>query len=320
MLHIMILSEEHSDVATLRAFNRVYTHRLGLLNAHLDKSPFTLTEARILYELAQRTEPTAADIMRDLKVDRGQLSRTLKRFADRGFVETVADPRGGRRRPISLSVSGRKAFADLERYTQAAVGSLLAELTPEQRTDLVTAAGTITRLFDGERHADCELRGLKPGDLGWITHRQAVLYAQEYGWNGDYEALVARILADFAVSFDPAHDAAWVADVDGRIAGSVFLVRADQPKLGKLRLLYVEPWARGAGVGAKLVDACIDRARAAGDKRLTLWTNSVLAAARRIYERAGFRLVGEAPHHSFGKDLVGQTWELDLRQGPVGNE
>jgi len=316
----MSLTEDHPDVATLRAFNRIYTHRLGLLNAHLDKSPFTLTEARILYELARRSEPTAADIMRGLELDRGQLSRTLKRFADRGLIDTVADPQGGRRRPISLTVSGRKAFADLERNTQAAVGAMLAGLTPDQRANLIAGVRTVTRVFDGGQGANCELRGLKPGDLGWITHRQAVLYAEEYGWNRDYEALVARILADFAESFDPDHDAAWVADIGGRIAGSVFLVRADRPKLGKLRLLYVEPWARGAGVGAKLVDACIDHARTAGDERLTLWTNSVLVAARRIYERAGFTLVDEAPHHSFGKDLIGQTWELDLRRGPVGEE
>lgn len=316
----MTLPQDHPDIADLRAFNRVYTHRLGLLNAHLDKSPFTLTEARILYEIAHRTEPTAADIMRALELDRGQLSRTLKRFTGRGLVETATDPEGGRRRPISLTASGRKAFAQLERNTRLAVGALLGELVPDQRSDLIAAAKTITRIFDeGRQNADCELHGLKPGDLGWIIHRQAVLYAGEYGWNSDYEALVARILADFAASFDPAHDAAWVADIDGRIAGSVFLVRADQPRLGKLRLLYVEPWARGAGIGAKLVDACIDRARAAGDERLTLWTNSVLTAARRIYEHAGFRLVGEAPHHSFGKDLVGQTWELDLREGPAGD-
>lgn len=315
----MMLSQDHPDIATLRAFNRVYTHRLGLLNSHLDNSPFTLTEARILYEIAHRTEPTAADIMRALELDRGQLSRTLKRFADRGFLETVPAPEGGRRRPISLTALGRKAFAELERNTCAAVGSLLGALPPDQCSGLVAAAKSIIRIFDGGGQVDCKLRDLKPGDLGWIIHRQAILYAEEYGWNGDYEALAARILADFVESFEPDHDAAWIADIDGRIAGSVFLVRADRPTLGKLRLLYVEPWARGAGVGARLVDACIERARAAGDERLTLWTNSVLTAARRLYERAGFTLVGETRHHSFGKDLVGQTWELDLRKKSVGD-
>jgi N-acetylglutamate synthase-like GNAT family acetyltransferase len=156
------------------------------------------------------------------------------------------------------------------------------------------------------------LRGLKTGDLGFVTHRQAVLYAQEYGWNSDYEALVLRILADFAQSFDPAHDAAWIAEVDGRIAGCVFLVRGDQPRTGKLRLLYVEPDARGMGVGRSLVEACMARSREVGDERLVLWTNSVLVAARRIYDRAGFKLVEESPHHSFGQDLVGQVFELRL--------
>ncbi|MEJ6782393.1 bifunctional helix-turn-helix transcriptional regulator/GNAT family N-acetyltransferase [Aminobacter sp. Piv2-1] len=311
------MTDEHPDITALRAFNRLYTRRLGLLNAHLDKSPFTLTEARILYELAHRADPTAAEIMRALDLDRGQLSRTLKRFTDRGLVETAGHPEGGRRRPISLTAAGRKAFAGLERGTREAMGSLLDGLPPDQRKGLVAAAKAITRIFEPGSSREMLLRDLKPGDLGWITHRQAVLYAEEYGWNGDYEALAARILADFVQSFDPAHDAAWVAEIDGRVVGSVFLVRGDRPKLGKLRLLYVEPEARGAGVGARLVDACIERAGAVGDDRLVLWTNSVLAAARRLYERAGFRLVDEAPHHSFGKDLVGQTWELDLGNGPA---
>ncbi|MGF7005505.1 bifunctional helix-turn-helix transcriptional regulator/GNAT family N-acetyltransferase [Aminobacter sp. BE322] len=311
------MTDEHPDIAALRAFNRLYTRRLGLLNAHLDKSPFTLTEARILYELAHRTAPTAAEVMRALDLDRGQLSRTLKRFAGRGLVETAGHPEGGRRRPISLTAAGRKAFAGLERSARQAMGSLLDGLPPDQRKGLVSAVKDITRIFEPGSAREMLLRDLKPGDLGWITHRQAVLYAEEYGWNGDYEALAARILADFVQSFDPAHDAAWVAEIDGRVVGSVFLVRGDRPRLGKLRLLYVEPEARGAGVGARLVDACIERARAVGDERLVLWTNSVLAAARRLYQRAGFRLVDEAPHHSFGKDLVGQTWELDLGGGPA---
>lgn len=305
--------ENRNDISALRAFNRVYTRRLGLLNAHLDKSPFTLTEARILYEIAHRTALTAADIMRTLGLDRGQLSRTLKRFTERGLIETSEHPDGGRSRPIQLTDAGRKAFSALERNTCDAVGELLDGLQPDQRRNLLTAASTIMHIFDGEqRPRDVQLRSLRAGDLGWIIHRQAVLYTAEYGWNSDYEALVARILADFTETFDPTHDAAWVAELDDRVVGSVFLVKGDQPRSGKLRLLYVEPDARGAGVGAKLVDACIERARAVGDERLTLWTNSILAAARRLYERAGFRLVDEAPHHSFGVDLIGQTWELDL--------
>ncbi len=313
----MMQATDRADIGALRAFNRVYTRRLGLLNAHLDKSPFTLTEARILYEIAHREEPTAAAIMRALDLDRGQISRTLKRFAARGLIGTSPHPDGGRSRPIELTEAGCKAFAALDRNTREAVGALLDGLPPDRRQDLLTAAATITRLFGEPPRAEVRLRDLQPGDLGWITHRQAVLYAAEYGWNRDYEALVARILADFVESFDPAHDAAWVAEIDGRVAGSIFLVRADRPGVGKLRLLYVEPEARGAGVGAKLVNACIERARTTGDERLVLWTNSVLTAARRLYERAGFKLVDGAPHHSFGKDLVGQTWELDLKAKPA---
>ena len=263
--------ENRDDIGALRAFNRVYTRRLGLLNARLDKSPFTLTEARILYEIAHRSAPTAADIMRALGLDRGQLSRTLKRFTERGLIETEPHPEGGRSRPILLTETGGKTFSALERNTCEAVGELLDGLESDRRRDLLTATAAIMRVFDEGQTGQVLLRDLKAGDLGWIIHRQAVLYTGEYGWNNDYEALVARILADFT-----------------------------------------QPDARGAGVGAKLVNACIERARAVGDERLTLWTNSVLTAARRLYERAGFKLVDEAPHHSFGVDLIGQTWELDL--------
>jgi len=311
---------DHPDIAALRAFNRSYTRRLGLLNARLDKSPFTLAEARMLYEIAHQADLTAADIMRTLGLDRAQISRTLKRFADRGLIGTSAHPEGGRRRPIALTAAGRKAFAELERKTRGAVASLIEGLPQDRRKGLIDAARTITGIFEARQGAEVVLRDLKPGDIGWIVHRQAVLYAEEYGWNAEYEALAARILADFVQSFDPSHDAAWVAEIDGGVVGSVFLVRGDRPRVGKLRLLYVEPQARGAGIGAKLVDACVKRARAAGDDRLTLWTNSVLAAARRIYERAGFKLVEEAPHHSFGKDLIGQTWELDLENGAAGDK
>ena len=309
----MTLSESQKDISELRAFNRTYTRRLGLLNTHLDKSPFSLSEARILYEIAHRTNPTAATIMRALDLDRGQLSRMLKRFAERGLIETSQHPEGGRSRPIELTKAGREAYSALERNTCGAVGELLDGLRSDQRKDLLASAATITRIFDEPDLRDVQIRGLQAGDLGWIIHRQAVLYTKEYGWNHEYEALVARILADFIEAFDPAHDGAWIAEMNGRIVGSVFLVHGDRPKLGKLRLLYVEQEARGTGVGARLVNACIESARAVGDDQLTLWTNSVLTAARRLYERAGFKLIDEAPHHSFGADLIGQTWKLDLR-------
>jgi len=300
------------DVAALRGFNRVYTMQLGLLDAHLDDSPFTLSEARILYELANRTDPTAAEIARVLGLDPAQISRTIKRFANRGLVAMRDDPSHGRHQLLSLTGPGRAAFAALEGNTQRAVGALLDGLPPFRRAAMLSAARTITRIFEQDTAPRPVLRGLRPGDLGTVTARQAILYTEEYGWNGDYEALVARILADFHQSFDPDRDAAWIAEMDGRMAGSVFLVHGDEPDLGKLRLLYVERDARGTGVGKMLVAACIDRARAVGYKRLDLWTNTVLSAARAIYERAGFALVDETPHHSFGQDLVGQTWSLVL--------
>jgi DNA-binding MarR family transcriptional regulator/GNAT superfamily N-acetyltransferase len=300
------------DVAALRGFNRVYTMQLGLLDAHLDDSPFTLSEARILYELANRTDPTAAEIARVLRLDPAQISRTIKRFANRGLVTMRDDPSHGRHQLLSLTGPGRAAFAALEGNTQRAVGALLDGLPPFRRAAMLSAARTITRIFEQDTTPRPVLRGLRPGDLGMVTARQAILYAEEYGWNGDYEALVARILADFHQSFDPDRDAAWIAEMDGRMAGSIFLVHGDEPDVGKLRLLYVERDARGTGVGKMLVAACIDRARAVGYKRLDLWTNSVLSAARAIYERAGFVLVDETPHHSFGQDLIGQTWSLAL--------
>ncbi|AHK44768.1 MULTISPECIES: helix-turn-helix domain-containing GNAT family N-acetyltransferase [Ensifer] len=311
----MALTNDHPDVAALRAFNRLYTNRLGLLNAHLDQSPFTLTEARILYELAHRQETTAAELMRTLQVDRAQLSRTLKRFSDRGLVEKSDHPEGGRRQPISLTPAGRKAFTALEQNTREAIGKLLDTLPSTERKRLIAATSTISEILEDKAGGDLMLRDLKPGDLGWIIHRQTVLYVQEYGWNQEYEALAAGILADFVKSFDPAREAAWIAEIDGRVVGSIFLVAGDKPDVAKLRLLYVEPDARGRGVGAALVAACIERARTVGYHTLVLWTNSVLTSARRIYERAGFTLTEEAPHHSFGKDLVGQTWSLDLGQG-----
>ena len=300
------------DVAALRAFNRIYTMQLGLLDAHLDDSPFTLSEARILYELANRTDPTAAEIARVLRLDPAQISRTIKRFANRGLIAMRNDPSHGRHQLLSLTGPGRAAFAALEGNTRRAVGTLLDGLPPFRRAAMLAAARAITRIFEQDTAPRPVLRGLRPGDLGTVTARQAILYAEEYGWNGDYEALVARILADFHQSFDPDRDAAWIAEMDGRMAGSIFLVHGDEPDVGKLRLLYVERDARGAGVGKMLVAACIDRARAVGYKRLDLWTNSVLSAARAIYERAGFVLVDETPHHSFGQDLVGQTWSLVL--------
>ncbi|MFC3443921.1 GNAT family N-acetyltransferase [Sphingobium rhizovicinum] len=308
----MVTDDRSQDVAALRAFNRVYTNRLGLLNPHLDGSPFTLSEARILYELAHRVAPTAAEIGRALHLDRGQISRTLKRFSNRGLVEINDDPSHGRQQLLSLTAAGKASFNALDTKTQQAVSELLFGLPAFRRKRLIAAAETISEIFEAEEKPTVRLRSLQPGDLGRIVERQAILYAQEYGWNQDYEALAARIVADFHQSFDPAREDAWIAEMDNQMVGSIFLVKGESDAVAKLRLLYVEPDARGAGVGKMLVEACIARARDLGYEQLDLWTNSVLTAARAIYQRAGFKLVDEAPHHSFGHDLIGQTWSLTL--------
>jgi DNA-binding MarR family transcriptional regulator/N-acetylglutamate synthase-like GNAT family acetyltransferase len=300
-------------VATLRQFNRVYTSRLGLLHSHLDGSPFSLSEARLLYELAHRTDPTAAGLGRALRLDRAQVSRTLRRFADRGLIEIRSDPSHGRNQLLSLTAAGQTAFGSLDADTETAVGTLLDSLPLIRRSRLLEAAAAIMQALDSSNEVELTLRDLRAGDLGLVTARQAILYAEEFGWNSDYEALVARIIAEFHTSYDPARDAAWIAEMDDRMVGSIFLVRGDTPKVAKLRLLYVEPYARGAGVGARLVSSCVERARELGYDRLDLWTNSVLAAARSLYQRAGFELVEETPHRSFGHDLLGQTWSLPLR-------
>lgn len=308
-----MLDQLTGDIAALRRFNRLYTNWLGLLDVHLDGSPFTLSEARVLYELAHRHEPTAAEIARTLNMDRAQISRTLKRFAQRNLLETRINPAHGRQQLLILTPEGRVAAEDLNDKTQTAVGALLRQLPEVQRRRLIGATTTMAQALEAKVEAPAvRLRSLRPGDLGMVTARQAMLYADEYGWDQGYEALVARILADFYDHFDPARDAAWIAETGDDMVGSIFLVHTDELEVARLRLLYVEPTARGTGTGKLLVSTCIARARQLGYARLTLWTNSVLVAARRIYERAGFVLIDEEPHHSFGHDLVGQTWSLDL--------
>ena len=309
-------SPNTADIATLRAFNRVYTRRIGLLNERLDGSAFSLTEARVLYELAHLAETTAADIGRMLDLDRGQLSRIVKGFRQRGLIGQRTSEAHARHQLLSLTAQGRAAFELLDGATRKSVGALLNDLPSTERRRLLDAAGTITGIFENDRGGAAErtvrLRDLHVGDLGWITRRQALLYTEEHGWDISYEALVAEILAGFVKSYDSARERAWIAEVDGAIAGSIFLMRSTEPDTAKLRLLYVEPTARGLGIGRSLVTACIEQARAVRYRRLELWTNSVLVSARRIYEAAGFQLQAEVPHHSFGKDLVGQTWALDL--------
>ncbi len=301
-------------VDEVRRFNRFYTRRIGLLNERLSASAFSLPEARSLYEIAQGGGPTAADLARRLAMDKAQLSRILTRLAARGAIRRRPDPANARRRRLSLTAAGKRAFAALERSARAEVEAMIAPLSAEARERLVADMREIDRLL-GEaapRPEPVTLRGLEPGDLGHIARRQAMLYVGEHGWDWTFEGFVCGILGDFVAGYDPRREAAWIADEGGAVVGSVFLCKTEDPRVAKLRLLYVEKSARGSGLGAMLVATCVERARSLGYATLTLWTNDVLVSARRIYEAAGFRLVASEPHRSFGRDLVGETWALAL--------
>lgn len=302
-------------VDEVRAFNRFYTREIGLLDKHLPESDLSLPEARVLYELANAEGDgrTAADIGRGLRMDKAHLSRIVARFRQRDLVRRRACPQHGKHVLLSLSEAGRRTFVEMEAGTRAHMDALLSPLDQEGRKRLAAAMNDIRLALTKDQTDDVvRLRGPAPGDLGWIIHRQAVIYHEEYGWDWTYEGLISGIIGKFVAEHDPMREAAWIAESRGVTIGSVFLVRTDDRAVAKLRLLYVESAARGRGVGRQLVDTCIARAREIGYRELTLWTNDVLTSARRIYEAAGFRLVSESPHHSFGCDLVGQTWTLDL--------
>jgi DNA-binding MarR family transcriptional regulator/GNAT superfamily N-acetyltransferase len=300
-------------IAAIRRFNRFYTQRIGVLREGLHESPFSLAEARVLYELAHRPPVTASALAKDLTLDPGYLSRILRRFAAQGLIERSRSEADGRQNFITLTASGRAAFAPLDHSSRDEIGTLLAALAEPEQRRLVAATQSIEALLT-ERSPLPEpylLRPHRPGDMGWVAHRHGVLYAEEYGWDERFEALVAEVVAAFINNFDPKRERCWIAERDGAAVGSVFLVRKSD-EVAKLRLLYVEPTARGLGIGRRLVEECIRFARSAGYRRITLWTNSCLLAARGIYERAGFVLVASEPHRSFGHDLVGETWERDL--------
>jgi DNA-binding MarR family transcriptional regulator/GNAT superfamily N-acetyltransferase len=300
-----------SRAEVVRRFNRFYTRRIGVLNEHLLDSDFSLTEARMLYELAHRAGATSADLCRELGLNAGYVSRVISGFEKRGLLEKSRSASDARAAELRLTNQGRAAFATLNDASRGEVVTVLARLSEPEQQQLLNAMGQIEGLL-GDKAPAYVLRDPRPGDMGWIVHRQAELYAQEYGWNSEYEALVAEIVARFLRAFDPACERCWIAEQNGRVVGSVFVVRADETT-AQLRLLYVDPATRGLGIGTRLVDECLRFARRVGYERMVLWTNSVLVDARRIYERAGFRLVEEEPHQSFGKDLVGQNWALDLR-------
>jgi DNA-binding MarR family transcriptional regulator/N-acetylglutamate synthase-like GNAT family acetyltransferase len=294
----------------VRRFNRFYTREIGVLHEHLLESAFSLTEVRILYELEHRPGLTSTDLCRELGLNAGYLSRVISGFEKRGLVAKTRSPSDARVAELKLTGKGRKTFAPLSEASRRAVMTMLERLPEPAQQSLVDAMGRIQGLL-GEAPANYLLRDPRPGDMGWIIYRQAELYAQEYGWNTEYEALVAEITARFVREFDPAGERCWVAEMDGKVIGSVFIVRLDE-NTAKLRLLYVDPCARGLGIGTRLVDECLRFARRAGYKKMVLWTNSVLVGARRIYDKAGFHLIEEEPHHSFGKDLVGQVLARDL--------
>ena len=300
------------QVDVIRAFNRFYTRKIGVINGTAS-SPFSLAEARVLYELAHREQPTASDIRKELGLDAGYVSRILREFERRRLVTRERSKTDEREKFLSLTAKGRRAFAPLEERSNRDVAAVLQELSPGARKELVGCAQTIRRLLGDkpEPKVPYLLRQHQPGDLGWIVHRQAILYAEEFGWDGTYEALAAEIVAHFIKNYDPKRERCWIAEKDGARVGAVFVAKASD-EVAKLRLLHVEPEARGLGIGKRLVEECIRFARQAGYQKITLWTQSILHAARRIYEQAGFRVVHKEQHHSFGKDLTAETWELNL--------
>jgi DNA-binding MarR family transcriptional regulator/GNAT superfamily N-acetyltransferase len=301
-------------VSAVRRFNRFYTRQIGLLREGLYKSPFSLTEVRVLYELAHRNQPTATELGRDLGLDAGYLSRILRGFAKRGLIAKRPSESDGRQSHLSLTAKGRRVFAPLDAASQREVAGMLKRLPPEARQHLVGAMGVIERFLGGapEGKTPYILRPHQPGDLGWMVYRHGVLYAQEYGYDERFEALVAKIAGEFIERFDPKRERCWIAEKDGERVGSVLLVKKSKT-IAKLRVLLVEPSARGLGIGRRLVEECVRFARQVGYRKIVLWTQSELHAARRIYQAAGFRLAGKQKHDSWGRSgLVAETWELKL--------
>ena len=308
-------------VELIREFNRFYTRRIGVLHEGLLHTKFTLTESRLLWELAHHDGKTATALSRELDLDPGYMSRLLRGLKERGLLKTTRAAADARHQHLSLTAAGRRAFAPLNTRSQADVTALLATLTEPQQQQLLQAMAQIEKLLGdgGERKAPYLLRAHRPGDIGWVVSRHGALYADEFAWDGSFEALVARIAADFVDRFDAKREACWIAERDGANVGSVFLVQARDEKkhspidgVAQLRMLLIEPSARGLGLGVRLVDECERFARQAGYRKIVLWTNSLLLAARGIYSKAGYRLVASEAHHSFGHDQVGETWELLL--------
>jgi DNA-binding MarR family transcriptional regulator/GNAT superfamily N-acetyltransferase len=307
------LAQPEQEIAAVRAFNRFYTRKLEVLDQHLLKTPFSLSEARVMFELAHRGELSAKEIGLELGLDPGYLSRIVQKFDEDRLISRMPLPSDRRQYQLSLTARGRAAFARLERISQDHVGLMLDALAIEDRKRLLGAMEIIERLLGAARTPlpPAILRDPRPGDMGFVVQSHGARYASEYGFDASFEALVAEIAAKFIASFDASRERCWIADIDGRPVGSVFLVRSND-EVAKLRLLLVEPSARGQGLGQRLVAESISFARACGYRRITLWTQSILTAARKIYQDAGFALVKSEPHRSFGQNLIGETWEREL--------
>jgi len=310
---IMADEELRKRIDAVRQFNRFYTQKIGVLHEGLLSSPFSLTEVRVLYELAHRERPVASELGKDLGLDPGYLSRILSSFRTKGFIDSKPSEQDGRQSILWLTEKGRAAFAPLNERARDEIGVLIGALKESDQIHLVKAMESIKELLSPgpKNKMPYLLRPHQPGDMGWVVHLHGMLYAQEYGWDETFEALVAGIVAKFIENFDPKRERCWIAEIEGEIVGSAFLVK-DSETVSKLRLLLVHPKARGLGMGKRMVSECLRFARQAGYRKTMLWTNNVLLAARHIYETMGFKLVLEEPHHSFGHDLVGETWELEL--------
>jgi DNA-binding MarR family transcriptional regulator/GNAT superfamily N-acetyltransferase len=302
---------DENRISAVRAFNRFYTRQLGVLGQRLLESPFSLSEARVLYELAHRGGVPAKQIGAELNLDPGYLSRIVQKFDDDGLINRKVSPADRRQHQLSLSARGRQAFAKLDRNSHDDVAKMLHPLSGADQQRLIAAMATIEHLLGGKHAPAAILREPRPGDMGWVVQSHGAQYASEYGWDSSFEALVADIAAKFLQSFDASRERCWIAELDGAPVGSVFLVRHDD-EVAKLRLLLVEPAGRGRGLGRRLVCECIAFARACGYRKITLWTQSILTAARKIYQDAGFVLIKAEPHRSFGQNLIGETWEMEL--------
>lgn len=303
-----------NKVDRIRGFNRFFTKKIGVLQEGLLESAYSLTEGRILFEIANSDSPNASQLGRELGLDAGYLSRILSRFEGQGLTERVRSEQDGRQYLIRLTQKGMDLFSDLDKRSRDEVAGILNELTGEEQQNLLKSMREIEKILDKKNVKFTEafyLRNHRPGDIGWVTHRHGMLYAQEYGWDESFEALVAQIAAEFINHYKPTHERCFIAEMNGEIVGSVFVVQTNDT-VAKLRLLLVEPKVRGMGIGSRLVQECISFARSAGYEKLVLWTNSILVDARNIYAKAGFQMVKEEEHRSFGKDLVGETWELVL--------